>query len=66
MCAQICLDNRCVDLSVYGAKEECAKKCNNNGVSEGFEIICSCFQLKSSGPESEFKCLTRVYIDFDL
>ncbi|KAM8729894.1 zinc metalloproteinase-disintegrin-like atrase-A [Acanthopagrus schlegelii] len=29
---KVCLDNRCVDLSVYGAKEECAKKCNNNGV----------------------------------
>ncbi|XP_068161489.1 zinc metalloproteinase-disintegrin-like 2d isoform X1 [Antennarius striatus] len=29
---KVCLDNRCVDLSVYGAKEDCATKCNNNGV----------------------------------
>nr|XP_046232317.1 zinc metalloproteinase-disintegrin-like BjussuMP-1 [Scatophagus argus] len=29
---KVCLDNRCVDLSVYGKKEDCAKKCNNNGV----------------------------------
>ncbi|XP_070846661.1 zinc metalloproteinase-disintegrin-like atrase-A [Chaetodon trifascialis] len=29
---KVCLDNRCVDLSVYGLKEDCAKKCNNNGV----------------------------------
>ncbi|XP_019130580.2 zinc metalloproteinase-disintegrin-like VMP-III [Larimichthys crocea] len=29
---KVCLDNRCVDLSVYGGKEECSKKCNNNGV----------------------------------
>lgn len=38
VCAQVCLDNRCVDLSVYGGKEECSKKCNNNGVSE----LCVC------------------------
>ncbi|XP_076008288.1 zinc metalloproteinase-disintegrin-like atrase-A [Genypterus blacodes] len=29
---KVCYDNRCVDVSVYGKKEECAKKCNNNGV----------------------------------
>ncbi|XP_053270444.1 zinc metalloproteinase-disintegrin-like 2d [Pleuronectes platessa] len=29
---KVCLDNRCVDKSVYGEKEECSKKCNNNGV----------------------------------
>ncbi|XP_041819034.1 disintegrin and metalloproteinase domain-containing protein 8 [Chelmon rostratus] len=29
---KVCLDSRCVDLSVYGRKEDCAKKCNNNGV----------------------------------
>ncbi|XP_070783091.1 disintegrin and metalloproteinase domain-containing protein 8-like [Enoplosus armatus] len=29
---KVCLDNRCVDLSVYGKKEDCAKKCNNKGV----------------------------------
>ncbi|TKS89487.1 Disintegrin and metalloproteinase domain-containing protein 8 [Collichthys lucidus] len=29
---KVCLDNRCVELSVYGGKEECSKKCNNNGV----------------------------------
>ncbi|XP_034563234.1 snake venom metalloproteinase-disintegrin-like mocarhagin isoform X2 [Notolabrus celidotus] len=29
---KVCLDNKCVDVSVYGKKEDCAKKCNNNGV----------------------------------
>ncbi|XP_041829619.1 zinc metalloproteinase-disintegrin-like 2d isoform X2 [Melanotaenia boesemani] len=29
---KVCLDNRCVDVSVYGKKEDCAKKCNNKGV----------------------------------
>uniref|UniRef100_A0A3Q3RW10 ADAM metallopeptidase domain 8b n=1 Tax=Mastacembelus armatus TaxID=205130 RepID=A0A3Q3RW10_9TELE len=29
---KVCLDNRCVDISVYGKTEDCAKKCNNNGV----------------------------------
>ncbi|XP_040923423.1 disintegrin and metalloproteinase domain-containing protein 8 [Toxotes jaculatrix] len=29
---KVCLDHRCVDISVYGKKEDCAKKCNNNGV----------------------------------
>ncbi|XP_023262532.1 zinc metalloproteinase-disintegrin-like MTP8 [Seriola lalandi dorsalis] len=29
---KVCLDNRCVEVSVYGKKEDCAKKCNNNGV----------------------------------
>uniref|UniRef100_UPI003AACAE1B zinc metalloproteinase-disintegrin-like atrase-A n=1 Tax=Centroberyx gerrardi TaxID=166262 RepID=UPI003AACAE1B len=29
---KVCLDNKCVDTSVYGKKEDCAKKCNNNGV----------------------------------
>uniref|UniRef100_A0A665VR27 ADAM metallopeptidase domain 8b n=1 Tax=Echeneis naucrates TaxID=173247 RepID=A0A665VR27_ECHNA len=28
----VCLNNKCVDVSVYGKKEDCAKKCNNNGV----------------------------------
>ncbi|TDG97749.1 hypothetical protein EPR50_G00210940 [Perca flavescens] len=29
---KVCLDNRCVDILVYGKEEDCAKKCNNNGV----------------------------------
>ncbi|XP_028287612.1 zinc metalloproteinase-disintegrin-like 2d [Parambassis ranga] len=29
---KVCLDNKCVDVSVYGKREDCAKKCNNNGV----------------------------------
>ncbi|XP_059181247.1 disintegrin and metalloproteinase domain-containing protein 8 [Centropristis striata] len=29
---KVCLGNRCVETSVYGKKEECSKKCNNNGV----------------------------------
>ncbi|XP_024909606.1 zinc metalloproteinase-disintegrin-like batroxstatin-1 isoform X2 [Cynoglossus semilaevis] len=29
---KVCLDNKCVDLSVYGKPEDCRKKCNNNGV----------------------------------
>ncbi|KAM4715326.1 zinc metalloproteinase-disintegrin-like protein H4 subunit A [Anableps anableps] len=29
---KVCLSNRCVDVSVFGKREECAKKCNNNGV----------------------------------
>ncbi|KAA8581261.1 hypothetical protein FQN60_002842 [Etheostoma spectabile] len=29
---KVCLDYRCVDVSVYGKEEDCAKKCNNNGV----------------------------------
>ncbi|XP_034716654.1 disintegrin and metalloproteinase domain-containing protein 8-like [Etheostoma cragini] len=29
---KVCLDYRCVDISVYGKEEDCAKKCNNNGV----------------------------------
>ncbi|XP_010768252.1 zinc metalloproteinase-disintegrin-like 2d [Notothenia coriiceps] len=29
---KVCLDNRCVDMSVYGKKEDCSKKCNNKGV----------------------------------
>ncbi|XP_029977646.1 zinc metalloproteinase-disintegrin-like jararhagin [Sphaeramia orbicularis] len=29
---KVCFDNRCVDISVYGKAEDCAKKCNNNGV----------------------------------
>lgn len=32
-CPQVCLDRQCVDASAYGRLEECAKKCNNNGVS---------------------------------
>uniref|UniRef100_A0A3Q4AGN2 Uncharacterized protein n=1 Tax=Mola mola TaxID=94237 RepID=A0A3Q4AGN2_MOLML len=44
---KVCLDNRCVDLSVYGVKEECAKKCNNNGVSKLFLIHCyNCSELR--------------------
>jgi len=34
-CVQVCLGHRCVDTSVYGNKEDCAKKCNNNGVRGG-------------------------------
>lgn len=48
ICAQVCLGNKCVDISVYGKKEDCAKKCNNNGVSE-LEItsLCSvCVQVQ--------------------
>nr|XP_040033069.1 zinc metalloproteinase-disintegrin-like MTP4 isoform X1 [Gasterosteus aculeatus aculeatus] len=29
---KVCLDRQCVDASAYGRPEECAKKCNNNGV----------------------------------
>lgn len=29
---KVCLDNKCMDVSIFGKKEECAKKCNNNGV----------------------------------
>ncbi|XP_049418739.1 zinc metalloproteinase-disintegrin-like 2d [Epinephelus fuscoguttatus] len=29
---KVCLGHRCVDMSVYGKKEDCEKKCNNNGV----------------------------------
>ncbi|XP_037610579.1 zinc metalloproteinase-disintegrin-like BjussuMP-1 [Sebastes umbrosus] len=29
---RVCLDYRCVDMAVYGKREDCAKKCNNNGV----------------------------------
>ncbi|KAM3592181.1 uncharacterized protein V6R79_014109 [Siganus canaliculatus] len=29
---KVCLGHRCVGVSVYGKKEDCAKKCNNNGV----------------------------------
>ncbi|KAK9529996.1 hypothetical protein VZT92_011536 [Zoarces viviparus] len=29
---KVCLGSRCVDLSVYGKKGDCEKKCNNNGV----------------------------------
>lgn len=28
----VCLDHKCLDVSVYGTKEDCSKKCNNNGV----------------------------------
>ncbi|XP_068438928.1 disintegrin and metalloproteinase domain-containing protein 8-like isoform X2 [Clinocottus analis] len=38
---KVCLDNRCVDLSVYGKKEDCAKKCNNNGVCN-HKKACHC------------------------
>ncbi|KAI4807528.1 hypothetical protein KUCAC02_027331 [Chaenocephalus aceratus] len=31
---KVCLDNRCVDISVYGKKEDCSKKCNNNGYAD--------------------------------
>ncbi|KAM4623304.1 zinc metalloproteinase-disintegrin-like VMP-III isoform 1-T2 [Polymixia lowei] len=31
---KVCADNRCVDTSVYGKKEDCSKKCNNNGVCD--------------------------------
>ncbi|KAM3859613.1 zinc metalloproteinase-disintegrin-like VLAIP-B [Diretmus argenteus] len=29
---KVCSEHKCVDASFYGEKEECAKKCNNNGV----------------------------------
>ncbi|XP_011486721.3 zinc metalloproteinase-disintegrin-like atrase-A [Oryzias latipes] len=29
---KICLNHRCEDISVYENREDCAKKCNNNGV----------------------------------
>lgn len=29
---KVCLDNKCQDLSVYGATDDCNKKCNNHGV----------------------------------
>ncbi|CAK6976651.1 zinc metalloproteinase-disintegrin-like atrase-A [Scomber scombrus] len=29
---KVCLNNKCMDLAVYGKQEDCAKKCNNNGV----------------------------------
>ncbi|MEQ2294805.1 hypothetical protein AMECASPLE_007526 [Ameca splendens] len=29
---KVCLSNRCVDVSVFGRRDVCAKKCNNNGV----------------------------------
>ncbi|XP_060883770.1 snake venom metalloproteinase-disintegrin-like mocarhagin [Labrus mixtus] len=38
---KVCSDNRCVDVSVYGKREDCAKKCNNNGVCNHKEE-CSC------------------------
>uniref|UniRef100_A0A3Q3K3I3 ADAM metallopeptidase domain 8b n=1 Tax=Monopterus albus TaxID=43700 RepID=A0A3Q3K3I3_MONAL len=38
---KVCLNNRCVETSVYGKQEECAKKCNNNGVCNHKEE-CHC------------------------
>ncbi|XP_042363925.1 zinc metalloproteinase-disintegrin-like 2d isoform X2 [Plectropomus leopardus] len=38
---KVCLNNRCVDVSVYGKKEDCEKKCNNNGVCNHKEE-CHC------------------------
>uniref|UniRef100_A0A3B5KWJ0 Uncharacterized protein n=1 Tax=Xiphophorus couchianus TaxID=32473 RepID=A0A3B5KWJ0_9TELE len=29
---QVCLSSKCVDVSVFGKREDCAKKCNSNGV----------------------------------
>ncbi|KAI3365060.1 hypothetical protein L3Q82_010171 [Scortum barcoo] len=29
---KVCIGNRCVNVSVYGSKEDCSKKCNNRGV----------------------------------
>lgn len=29
---KVCLSNKCVEVSVFGKREDCAKKCNNNGV----------------------------------
>ncbi|XP_026207864.1 disintegrin and metalloproteinase domain-containing protein 8 [Anabas testudineus] len=29
---KVCLEHKCVDTSVFGKKEECSQKCNNNGV----------------------------------
>ncbi|CAN9508681.1 unnamed protein product [Ophioblennius macclurei] len=29
---QVCLNHQCVDVAVYGKKEDCSKKCSNHGV----------------------------------
>uniref|UniRef100_A0A8D3DD19 ADAM metallopeptidase domain 8b n=1 Tax=Scophthalmus maximus TaxID=52904 RepID=A0A8D3DD19_SCOMX len=29
---KVCLDHRCMDVSVYGKREDCAKKCSDKGV----------------------------------
>lgn len=29
---KVCLNFQCVDVAIYGKREECSKKCNNNGV----------------------------------
>uniref|UniRef100_A0A667ZZM0 ADAM metallopeptidase domain 8b n=1 Tax=Myripristis murdjan TaxID=586833 RepID=A0A667ZZM0_9TELE len=29
---KVCMEHQCVDVAVYGKREECVKKCNNNGV----------------------------------
>uniref|UniRef100_A0A3P9PDT3 Zinc metalloproteinase-disintegrin-like 2d n=1 Tax=Poecilia reticulata TaxID=8081 RepID=A0A3P9PDT3_POERE len=29
---KVCLSSKCVDVSVFGRREDCAKKCNSNGV----------------------------------
>lgn len=38
---KVCFDNSCVDVSIYGQKEDCAKKCHNNGVCN-HKNECSC------------------------
>lgn len=43
VCVQVCLDNRCVDVSAYGLREECERKCNNNGVKDLLEGSTLCF-----------------------
>lgn len=49
-CPQVCLDRQCVDASAYGRPEECAKKCNNNGVSVEDNFV-------SSGGRRATRCL---------
>lgn len=49
-CVQVCLDHRCVDVSAYGLREECEKKCNNNGVRELLHVRLfqtRCFSLET-------------------
>lgn len=31
--SQICFENKCQDLKVYGVSEDCSRKCSGRGVS---------------------------------